>query len=138
MQTKLFREHHATLRALVGQMPQSMADLNESKVKSTLIKLSGLLKAHLRLEDEHLYPAMRAHPEGHVRAKAEAFQREMNGLTVAYRAFYDRWIVPRAIEADAAGFVHDWTALRGALASRMDREDGDLYALADEKVRLSA
>jgi len=137
MQTTLYREHHRAIRDLVSRMPEGTAAPVEEQVRPVLIKLTGLLAAHLKLEDDHLYPAMLANIDPEVRARAELFQTEMGGLSEAFGRFSDRWIAPRAISADPAGFARDWGGIRSALDGRMDREDRDLYALVDSKVRLS-
>ncbi len=100
--------------------------------------LNGVLRAHLKMEDDFLYPAMMNHPDSAVREKATAFKAEMGGLAAAFGGFYDAWIKPHAISSRSGQFVSDWIGVRTALANRMDREDDDLYAPVDREVLLAS
>jgi hypothetical protein len=128
MQTTLYREHHRAIRYLVSRMPQTSVAPAEEQIRPVLVKLTELLKTHLKLGDDDLYPAMFANVDPDVRGRAEDLQAEMGGLAEAFDRFSDRWIAPRAIAADPAGFTRDWSGIRSALTGRIAREDRDLFA----------
>ncbi len=138
MNTAVYREHHRALRDLVARIPSGIVPGTAELVRPLLIKLSDVLTTHLKLEEEHLYPAMLADVDPGVRARAEDFQAEMGGLAEAFGRFVERWTVPHAVSSDPAAFSRDWAGIRSALAGRMDREDRDLYALVDSQVDLPA
>lgn len=138
MKTAEYREHHRALRDLVARIPSNVRPGMAEQVRPLLTKLTDVLRAHLKLEDDHLYPAMLAAVDPEVRATAEAFQAEMGGLAEAFGRFSERWMVPHAVASDPSGFTRDWAGLRSALGGRLNREDGELYALVDSKVDLPA
>ena len=62
---------------------------------------------------------------------AKTFQQEMGGIAEAFAAFVSRWNLPSKIAADPAGFKDDANAIFKALHTRVQRENRDLYPLAE-------
>lgn len=135
--THVYRQQHKALLELAGNMPENVAGLDEGEVRTLLFKFTGMLRAHLKLEDERLYPALLAHSSQEVRDMARRFQQEMGNLLPAYDSFYQTWSPQSAITNDAAGFLSSWKAIIGTLGLRIQREDNELYALADRTPNLA-
>jgi len=134
MQTRLYREQHGRLRRLAAGLLESAADAPAADLRTQLARLSGVIKVHLTGEDQALYPRLLQHADLEVRAKATHYQQSMGSLAGAFGTFYAAWMKAGAIEADRAGFGAELGDVLGALAARMDAEDGDLYALADREL----
>ncbi|GGY23507.1 hypothetical protein GCM10008098_16210 [Rhodanobacter panaciterrae] len=60
------------------------------------------------------------------------FQNEMGGLAATYAAFATRWNLSAKIAADPQGFRDDANAIFKALHQRIQRENRELYPLAEQ------
>ncbi len=78
-----------------------------------------------------LYPPLLDSHDPHIAATARAFIEEMGGLGSAYRAHCEQWNAV-AIATDWAGYCGDSRRLLDALASRVRRENMELYPLLEE------
>lgn len=96
-----------------------------------LRQLDTVLTTHLASEDRLLYPELRACGDRRAAATASRFCEEMGGLTDSYGEFAARWRSSEALLADPATFKREWASLSGALAFRIQRENAELYPLAD-------
>jgi hemerythrin-like domain-containing protein len=131
--TRLYREQHTRIRALCAPLLDAgRASASSAELRSALAKLAGTVKIHLRDEDNELYPRLLCHENREVREIALAFQTAMGGLAQDFLTFYNRWVVGGIIESDATAFFADTDAVLSALLRRMDREDTELYALAEQ------
>ena len=96
--------------------------------------IDGLLVAHLRDEDELLYPKLIAAQDSEVRRTAETWLEDMGGILGAWIAYRDQW-TPDDVLANTDRFRAATTGILGALAMRIENENRELYPLLD---RLSA
>lgn len=130
----LRRQHDAAV-ALVGEINVWSDRLSEPgipyRVGLLLAKLSGLLRIHFAQEDKLLYPYMIHADHAEASATATDFQAEMGGLGGTYEAFAARWSSGEAIGARPAAFRKEAALVFGALANRIERENEQLYPLAD-------
>lgn len=136
MQTKLYRQQHGEIRRLLGDIQQTLNPTDAEKGRSGLAQLAGVLKIHLAMEDNALYPRMLAHDDAAVRATAAEYQESMGHLAPAFEQFYEKWRRHGAIEADSSEFARSYRALALALEDRMRMEDANLYDLVDRKLEL--
>jgi hypothetical protein len=133
--TTALRRQHDMLVRLAGEITAAAEALKSTGDANPLHRLLGefgsVLTAHLATEDQRLYPEMLA--SGHRRAAATAsrFRDEMGGLKDSYAEFAARWSSPEALRSDPPGFLRDWIILEGALSFRIQRENAELYPLAD-------
>lgn len=109
-----------------------------SAVEITLMlaRLTGILRIHLALEDEILYPALRNARDPEVARAAERYWREMGGLADGFLDFVDRWKRADALLADADRFRAESKLVFSALAERIEREHAEIYPMA-ERLRIS-
>ena len=96
-----------------------------------LARLTGILRIHLALEDEILYPALRNAPDPRIAEMAERFWQDMGGLADAFLDFVDRWKRADALLADAEGFRIESTRVFKALTDRIDHEHAEIYPMAE-------
>lgn len=135
MQTSIYREQHGRIRQIVREIAaMESAGAADLEIRTALGRLSGTVKIHLAGEDASLYPRLFSHPDAAVRTKAKNFHDSMGGLTAAYVAFAGRWSTGAALREDRAGFFSAFRAVADALTTRMDKEDAELYAMADREL----
>jgi len=125
------RQQHIVLRHLLSEFP-TCEPFTGVDIMALRGRLNALLVRHLRLEDEQLYPALSHATDEHVRTTARAFRMEMGGVMRAFADLDTRWDTAAEIDADPAGFLEQWTLVRGALETRMNAEDAGLYIQAEQ------
>lgn len=134
--TELLRRQHDAAVMLVEELGAAIrayrSTENAYDIALKLTKLKGLLRLHFAHEDRMLYPAMIA-GEDHVAAQtALGFQHEMGGLSTAFEAFASKWALSSSIASSFADFRDESADIFGKLANRIERENEDLYPLADQ------
>ena len=131
----LRRQHDAALD-LTRQISAAGPDLCQSgvpfKVSILLAKLQGLLRIHFAQEDKALYPFMAKAADPDASQTAHRFQSEMGNFSAAFDAFASRWGASDVINADPAAFRRESEAMFTILTRRIERENDQLYTLADK------
>jgi hypothetical protein len=129
--TDRFRAQHEDILRAAGEI-QNLLNGHQpdpSALRKLLSILAGKVSVHLAMEDQALYPRL-AELDGAVARRATKFKDEMGGLGRVFTEYNTRWQVS-AIRADLAGFAHETRKIFGALAKRIERENAELYPLAD-------
>lgn len=143
--TNLRRQHDAALE-LVAQI-KAMAALpldHDGAYALSLLnsKLTGVLRIHFAQEDKTLYPYMINSSNAIAAGTAATFRAEMGDLGPIYHGFANRWASSAAIFKDQETFRIESTAIFAALEERINRENYELYPLADiiehHEIRYSA
>jgi hemerythrin HHE cation binding domain-containing protein len=131
--TSKFRQQHAEILEIAKSIDACLAKLPGAigDVRAHLTALAGKVNLHLALEDEALYPRLRAHPDAKVQSVAKKFTEEMSGIKAAFQKYIATWS-DVAIRGDAAGFVAATKGLFAALGQRIQRENTELYPLLDK------
>ncbi|WP_158213718.1 hemerythrin domain-containing protein [Sphingopyxis witflariensis] len=114
-------------RHLNGSFPTDRAALDDFHGART--QLRNQLIAHLKREDWVLYPSMLASDDRQLAITAQNFADEMGHISEAFSNYSRQWL-PDAIAADWPGYCAATKGILGALAERIEREDGELYPLA--------
>lgn len=132
--TDNFRRQHQEILAVVGEIQARLKPdvvRNDPKALRTLLSaLAGKLSIHLAMEDKALYPRMIQADVENSGAMATAFQNEMGSIGQVFSAHNQKWQAGQ-IGADPGGFVRETQDLFGALGKRIERENSQLYPLAD-------
>lgn len=132
MATDLFKTQHQRIRELSDQIRTALKLPDPARAAATardhLAKMAGTLTVHLAAEDQVLYPRLSADKRREVSEVARRFQQEMGGLKETFGNHVKRW-TSDTVATDQAGFARETLALLGALATRMDREERELYPL---------
>jgi hemerythrin-like domain-containing protein len=134
-QTDSFRRQHQEILGLVKEL-QPQLDVvslrrDAAPVATGLQRLAAMLKAHLALEDSTLYPKLVAHADPEVAATARRYQQEMGGLQTAFSNYIERWPTATSIQHEPDLFLSQTQQVVAALLARIEREDGELYPMAD-------
>ncbi len=131
-----YRSQHADLVPGIGRIQQfaSPAALatNAPEAVRLLMELTGQLNLHLAMEDESLYPKLAKAGDARTAETARRFQIEMGGLRRAFEGFLVDWSSPEKLQAEPAKFLAAWGGIVKALAARVEREEKELYPLAEK------
>ncbi len=127
------RAEHAAL-ATLSQFLMAMVSAPEPPRPTELAAVRGMLRdtlvRHLKCEDWVLYPRLMTSGDAGAATLARAFEAEMGCIAADFAAYDDRWNTARAV-TEWAAFRAETAAILGALGGRIDREDQELYPLAE-------
>ncbi len=134
---RLRAEHSAlvTLSGFLMEMVAAPTPPRATEIASVRGMLRDTLTRHLKCEDWALYPKLQARGDPELSRLAKEFVDEMGHIASDFLAYDRRW-TPETIEADWPGFCAETTGILDALAMRIEREDQDLYPVA-ERLALS-
>ena len=111
--------------------PTSLAN-DASEVRTLVSQLMGKLTVHLSMEDRALYPSLVASGDASVAGPAQRFMDEMSHIGESIEAYRGKWPHAESIQADPTSFMTDTGELLDSLAERVQREERDLFPLADQ------
>lgn len=129
---QLQSQHEACLAIVQDIQAHSahIADrLSAVEITFMLARLTGILRIHLALEDEILYPALRKSSNPRTAEIGERCWQEMGGLADTYLDFADAWKRADVLLADQARFRSESAAVFKALAERISHEHREVYPL---------
>jgi hypothetical protein len=129
--TEKFRAQHDDILGVAGEITaQLKAKGDPAALRKLLSNMAGKVNFHLAMEDEALYPRLMTGGSAAVKSKAGKFKEEMGGLGRVFTDYNNKWQTT-AIRADFDGFANETRKVFGALAKRIERENNELYPLAD-------
>ncbi len=137
--TDLFREQHKRILKVADRLrarlePHFLAgDAMETRL--VVSELAGLLNVHLAMEDDSLYPSLRAHQDEVIRELAARYAEEMGGFSESFGEYVKKWTYSHLIQQDPQTFITETNEIMRALADRIAREDRELYPLVDQDVQ---
>ncbi len=94
-----------------------------------LLELSDNLGAHLRQEDEALYPALFRHPDKHISKLAKIYIEEMGGIDKAFKHYLSGWPHAAVIQEKPEEFIAETRKIFSTLCERIKKENSILYPL---------
>jgi len=126
-------EQHVALLKLAGDLgnlldPDALAT-NAGPAIDALGKLASTLAAHLKLEDEQLYPSLLESDDPEVKGRAQQYVEEMSGIGAAFQAYVEKWTMEGSIAKDADGFISQTGEIFAVLSQRIEREESGLFVL---------
>lgn len=130
---RLRAEHAAlvTLSRIILDMTRASQPPDASELASARGLLRETLVRHLKCEDWVLYPRLNATGDPELMRITHAFELEMGDLAAEFVAYDDKWTGERAA-ADWPGFCRATASIFDMLAVRVEREERELYPLADK------
>lgn len=132
MDVNELRRQHQELTVIAGQLLQAVADeATPQSVGALRWRLARALMSHLALEDRIFYPAMLRISDDRARATAMQLQAELGMLAHSFSAYMHRWNDDQVVR-NWAEFCTETRAMLGALKSRMEQEERQLYPLAED------
>lgn len=129
---RLRAEHAAlvTLSRIILGMVRAGHPPRPAELASARAKLRENLVRHLKCEDWILYPRLMATGDKELMRITRDFEIEMGDLAADFAAYDEKWTGERAA-ADWAGFCRETAAIFDMLAARVEREERELYPLAE-------
>lgn len=128
------RAEHVALIALariVTELLQAPGPARLTELASARARLRETLVRHLKCEDWILYPRLRATGDPDLMHVTHEFELEMGDLAAEYVAYDEKWTAER-VAARWEEFCRETIAVFGVLATRVEREERELYPLADK------
>ncbi len=127
------RAEHAAL-ATLSRIILGITDLPHPSASDDLAAARGRLRdalvRHLKCEDWILYPRLMATGDTELMRITREFELEMGSLAADFVAYDDKWTA-RRVAADWPGFCRETKIVLDLLAMRVEREERELYPLAD-------
>lgn len=134
--TQKYRDQHVELldfaKKISSHLTAAGIEQNADEISKQLNFLTGKLKMHLAIEDEFLYPNLKKNSDTNVQNMTEKFSQEMGGIAKAFMDYRAKWPTPSKMKENANDFIKDTEAVFKVLKDRIDRENNQLYALADK------
>ena len=113
----------ASLRALT----QTGVAANAPAIAEGIIKMSVVIKLHLAVEDQALYPTLQRSEDAELIQLGRMYQNDMVPLARAYDVFARRWNTAQRLQDDAEGFRADANNVLRLLHARIQRENLEFY-----------
>ncbi|HEX6958680.1 MAG TPA: hemerythrin domain-containing protein [Ferrovibrio sp.] len=134
--TERYRLHHIELDALFDRVHHSLHNTaGESWARDLtrlLAEFTSRLSTHLSVEDHTLYPTLLAAGDRNLATMATRYQNEMGDLYKSYMEFWQRWRTSGALHREIDRFLPEARQIFARLRARIEREDRELYPLADQ------
>lgn len=129
---RLRAEHAAlvTLSRIVIEMTKAPHPPRPTELASARGLLRDTLVRHLKCEDWVLYPRLKASGDPDLVRVTREFEVEMGNLAAEFVAYDDKWTAER-VEAAWPDFCRETRIMLDVLAMRVEREEQELYPLAD-------
>jgi hypothetical protein len=131
--TATSRRQHITMRGLVDELTKLLEGkpLNEQAIQRTLSRLTGVLKVHIAMEIEGLYPQLLAHEDNGVSALATQMVSFLRAAYDGVLQFRNEW-TPAAVRADPTLFIKQANEVIAALSNGSQVEEEHIYTKIDE------
>ena len=134
-QTERYREQHVEILDIIKKMSDLMnADQlrkDPSKMFEVVSKFAGLVKLHLVMEDDVLYPSLREHNDPKIKSLAEKFINELGGLKDSFKEYVSKWGKSLAIQENPEEFIDQTKTVFDLLKNRINNEDNILFSRVD-------
>ncbi len=135
MNIEKFKKDHNEIMALMTELKklvQSGIAENAGPIAKQIVAMSSLIKLHLAAEDQVFYPALLKSKDPSVSKIGQKFQLEMGDIASAYKQFAGKWNIESKVSSDPAGFKEEANNVFTVLHQRIQKENQELYPLADQ------
>lgn len=128
----LLRQHNEILE-LIGKInaftTSQQIEANAFSISLLLGQLAGKIKIHMTTEDKFVYPALLNHANPKVQSLSRQFADEMGDLAKTFDSYKTKYMNAREISANPASFLQQTKLVAAALATRIEKENTELYPL---------
>ncbi len=129
-----FKQDHLTILGNATELRrliQAGIAGNAEAIAKMIVSMSANIKMHLASEDRVLYPGLTGSSNTTAAQMAKKFQAEMGAIAAAYGDFSRKWNIGSKVAAEPDEFRKAADQILKALHERIQREDRDLYPLAE-------
>ena len=129
---KFKHQHVDILRriAALRELTHAGVARNAEAIAQGIVAMSALIKLHLAVEDQVLYPALQTDRQSDLARLARHYQSDMVPIAAAYDAFARRWNTSQRVREDAQGFRDD----ANLVLLPSGRSEDDLVAVTRAKL----
>lgn len=126
---KFKHQHVDILRRIAALRDLTHAGVvhNAAAIAEGIIAMSAVIKLHLSVEDQALYPALQRGGDAELARLGQRFQVEMGPIAAAFDQFARRWNTAQRLREDEAAFRADANDVLRRVYQRMQREDREFY-----------
>jgi len=126
---KFKHQHVDILRriAALRELTHTGVARNAEAIAQGLVAMSAVIKLHLSVEDQALYPALQRGDDAALARLGQRFQVEMGPIAAAFDQFARRWNTAQRLREDEAGFRAAANDVLRRVHERMRHEDRDFY-----------
>jgi hemerythrin-like domain-containing protein len=133
--TDFAREQHHDLIGILGEISmlinRSNIAIQPHTMRHLIAKFINQFKIHLAGEREFIYPQLMAHNDAAIRQTAKQYQQEMSSIDPMIESWHKKWSIS-AIASDTNTFMDETESIFTAVKKRIDKEENELYPLADK------
>lgn len=125
-----FKHQHIDIIACIAALRKASKegiDSNAAEIAGLIVSMSSIIKLHLAVEDQVLYPALRNGSNTTLATMGKKFQDEMSAIASAYMVFAGRWNHAAKVAGDPEGFRSDANTVLKILHERMQKENTVFY-----------
>lgn len=129
-----FKHQHIDILSSIARLRQlSHAGVagNADAIAAGIVRVSGIVKLHLAVEDRSLYPALEASGDAQLAALSREYRGEMQGIAAAYLRFAAQWNTARQVALAPEQFRAEANVVLRQLYERIQREDRHFYPAID-------
>ncbi len=129
------RQHEGILEEVAGILGilefEAIRD-NSYTIRKKITKLAGIVKIHLVLEDNSLYPVLANIDSGILKETAAQFMDEMGDISKSFTEYLEKWSTVSSIKSETNIFVSETQTILSFLKQRITRENEIFYKLIDK------
>lgn len=125
-----FKAQHVVILKGIAKLREAAhlgIEANAETIASSIVKLSGVVKLHLKIEDSILYPELAGSIDHRLAHLGDKYQREMDDIARDYFDFASRWNLPARVKANPECFREEANRVLRILFERMKQEDNEFY-----------
>ncbi len=134
--TSPFRKQHdgilEIITGILNNLDENSIKENSHNVRKLIAKLAGIVKVHLVLEDNSLYPLLANNDNTELREISAQFMDEMGDISKSFTDYLKQWSTASSIKSETSVFIKETKTVLNALKQRIDRENEKFYKLIDE------
>lgn len=126
---KFKHQHVDILRriAALRELTHAGVARNAEAIAQGIVAMSSVIKLHLSVEDQALYPALQRGDGAELARLGQRFQVEMGPIAAAFDQFARRWNTAQRLREDEAAFRAAANDVLRRVHERMRHEDRDFY-----------
>ena len=126
---KFKHQHVSILRriAALRELTHAGVARNAEAIAQGIVAMSSVIKLHLSVEDQALYPALQRGEDAELARLGQRFQVEMGPIAAAFDQFARRWNTAQRLREDEAAFRAAANDVLRRVHERMRHEDRDFY-----------
>lgn len=131
--TETSRTQHAVLRRLAGELlvlVDKESGLDVSATRAVLERIGAMLKAHVEMEVEILYPPLLEHSDSDIRELATTMMPRVKDISDGFFTFQNAWS-PEKIRANPDAFQRQTRFVCDVLQQSTLYEETNLYERID-------